>query len=150
LKKENEQPDLVMVTASGWMDAKHPAWLPERRKLVATSVNGLPKIMEHLKAQLCAPNDNSDSAIDTVKAWLEEHNVVLKSFDSSVSRDDVDLMALAQFLKSDWNAQYIDVSAGPTLISLMIKAYVGRVNRYFLVVHSLMLMELIISVQKGA
>lgn len=119
LKKKNEQPDIVVVTATGWLDTKHPAWNVNRRKLVATSRSGLIALMKNLKLQLETPEN---SATDPVAQWLQDNQIIVKSFDSTQD-SDVDLVALVKFLKSEWNAEYLDVSAGPTLISHMIKAY---------------------------
>lgn len=121
LKKSNEQPDIVVVTATGWLDTKHPAWNTKRRKLVATSRSGLLNLMKSLKQQLETVENVST---DPVTQWLQDNQVIVKSFETTPD-SDIDLVALAKFLKSEWNAEYLDVSAGPTLISLMIKAYVS-------------------------
>jgi hypothetical protein len=119
LKKPTEQPDIVMVTASGWIDIKHPAWNTKRRKMIATSQNGLSKLTLSLQKQI---SSDSNSSINAVDEWLLNNQMTIRSFDDT-NPDDVNLMALAEFLKSEWKVEYLDVSAGPTLISLMVKAY---------------------------
>ena len=127
LKKATDQPDIVVVTASGWLDTKHPAWNTDRKKLVATSKSGLPILMASLKSQL---EVGEHSTSDSVHQWLETNQVTVKSFETD-READVDFVALTKFLKNDWKVQYLDVSAGPTLISLMVKAYVSGFKSFW-------------------
>lgn len=121
LGKSSEQPDLVVVTATGAIDTKHPAWsVPNRRKLIATSSSGLAKIQSILEQPISVDVDSTMTGAE----WLAKNGVVIQAFEDPSSPTSVDFLAMMSFLKSQWNVHFADVSAGPTLISLMMKAYV--------------------------
>lgn len=107
---------------------KHPAWsVSNRRKLIATSTRGLESLNSALQKQI--PSKNGDT--DDVNQWLKTNNVTIKSFEDTSNPSHVDFGALMVFLKSQWNINFADVSAGPTLISLMMKAYVIASGLFF-------------------
>lgn len=127
LKKASDQPDVAIVTASGWLDVQHPVWQTKRRKLVATSKQGFANIMTRLQAHfssISSTTEQNGNATSPVSKWLETNQIEVVAFESPSSGTDIDFVAFSKYLKSHMNASYCDVSAGPTLISLMIKAYV--------------------------
>lgn len=121
---------MIVVTASGWIDLNHPAWKTDRKKLVATSKYGYEQLQKTLNSKL-APNSDTKSSDSehVINKWLQSNQITLRAFESTVTDRDVDFQALARFLKSEWHIEYMDVSAGPTLISLMIKAYGFAIHR---------------------
>lgn len=122
LNKKTEQPDLVVVTSSGVIDTQHPAWnVQNRKKLIATSVSGAQKLDSCLKEQLSSSGDND---LSNVEQWMIKNGVTIKVFECEEKPTNVDFPKLMKYLKHEWNVQFADVSAGPTLISLMLKAYV--------------------------
>lgn len=115
-----------MVTATGWLDVQHPAWTTKRRKLVATSKSGLVTLMSKLKHQLHQENASED----IVATWLKERDITIEAFECEGAPGDVNFETMCKYLKAEWNIHSIDVSAGPTLISLMMKAYVWEWNTF--------------------
>lgn len=77
-------------------------------------------LMSALQQQL----NQECSSMGTASAWLQERSITVEAFESEASECDVNFVEMGNFLKTKWNIHRIDVSAGPTLISLMMKAYV--------------------------
>jgi riboflavin biosynthesis pyrimidine reductase len=129
LNKENDQPHVVVVTDSLLMDLKHTIWTTQRRKLVATSRAGYSKIIATLILEF--PELKVESETQTMEnlsaMLLDKYQLSLKAFpgDQVDCLDHVDLSEMAKFLKKDWKINSIDISAGPTLISLLMKEYVN-------------------------
>lgn len=122
LGKSKEQPDLVVVTATGSFDVKHPVWtVKNRKKLIATSTQGLAHLEESLAKQL--DTEQGYASGDGAK-WLSEHEITVKEYVDDSNAAAVNFVELMRFLKNEWDVQFADISAGPTLISLMMKAYV--------------------------
>lgn len=124
LRKTTDQPNLAIVTASGWLDVLHPVWKTNRRKLVATSKRGYESMMARLLAYYTTTSKNGEDPASTLSQWLDSNQITIKAFESASSDSEMDFVAFSRYLKSDMDATYCDVSAGPTLISLMVKAYV--------------------------
>lgn len=104
-----EQPKIVVVTYSGDLDLDHPIWITNRPKLIATSKIGYDKFCSIFSQK----NLNQQE-------WEKQHQVIFKSFVKD--QKDFDFKSLSLFLKN-WDINFLDISSGPTLISLMIKEY---------------------------
>lgn len=123
LGKSKEQPDLVVVTATGSLDVKHPVWtVKNRKKLIATSTQGLAYLEDSLVKQLDTEQGYASGGGGA--KWLSEHEITVKQFVDDSNAAAVNFVELMRFLKNEWDVQFADISAGPTLISLMMKAYV--------------------------
>jgi riboflavin biosynthesis pyrimidine reductase len=64
-----------------------------------------------------------------VNQWIDDRQITIKTFQGT-HQGNVNLGAVMQFLKAEWHADLVDVSAGPTLTSLMINAKLMDECRY--------------------
>lgn len=99
LQKPTDQPDLVIVTASGNIPQQHPIWDTDRRKMIATSAKGAKCISQE---------------------WAKEKQIHVETFEGNEDPNSVDLESMLRFLKREWSVKFFDLCSGPRLISSMI------------------------------
>jgi len=129
LRKATTQPDLVVMTADGWMDASHAVWRTNRRKMVATSRSGHLQILSTLANQLVVNVDNADM-LDSVSKWLSENNISIVEFYDGLQDDQVCLPRLCQYLRNSWNIYNMCVMENASIIPGMLKHKLLDERRY--------------------